>query len=339
MSNPWEDFSSDTSTAGPWTDFAPQAQSAPSPAVGTTPPDVAFNQDKYGPGLQDTTVPDVAAVYGAGSLAKTGVSALAKGASSLLETSPDLLNAGITKGTLEKMTPQGVNPADYAKTLRDQFLKNDAIGTTPDKSFPKMNSYIQKSGQGVSDALNGIKQASGSDAVTVDAQKVLKPVYDAWSKEVDAIDPNPQVISKLAKYHSALADTAANQGGRLTLDDLHNALQEAGPKTQVGSDAVKGAYKTVYGALANSRDLAAQTVADQADNPALAKNLLDSNAGYSAGMRVIHDIRNASAAGAINAGKSTFSKLGGPTISKYIAAYLGGEGLIKAAEHLTGNEK
>lgn len=341
MSDPWEDFSSNTATTGPWTDFAPQtqAQDSSSSQVGTTPPATAFNQDKYGPGIQDATVPDAMTAYGVGSLAKAGISAAARGASSLFEASPDLLNAGIKPSTVLKMTPSGANPADYGKQLEGELNQAGAIGKNPSDTFQRMNSLKDQAGQQVSNSLNNISQAAGPGALNVNAETALKPVYDAWSNEVSSLVPDNKTISIFGKYYDALSSQAKNQGGNLTLDNLHDFLQEIGPKTHAGSEQMQDIYSKLYSAGANARDGVVNTVAQQANNPQLAQDLLGSNADYSKYIRLMPDVSKSAATSAVKQGISAFQKIGGPTIAKYIAGYLGSEGLIKGVDWLTGNDK
>lgn len=319
-------------------DFQPMDQT-PSSQVGTTPPVTAFNQDKYGPGIQDATVPDAMTAYGAGSLAKTGISAAARGVGSLFEASPDLLNAGIKPSTVLKMTPHGTNPAEYGQQLENELNQAGAIGKEPSDTFTRMNNLTNQAGQNVKNSFNNISQSAGPQALNVNAETALKPIYDAWSNEVSSLVPDQKTISIFGKYYDALSNQAKAQGGNLTFDNLHDFLQEIGPKTHAGSEQMQDIYSKLYSAGANASKEVANTVANQANNPKLAQDLLSSNADYSKYIRLMPDVSKSAATAAVKQGISTFQKYGGPTIAKYIAGALGGEGILKAAEWLGGNDK
>lgn len=291
------------------------------------------NAQKIEPGVYGDTDPagqkilenlgTVASGYGTAKLA----AGIGSGIASFFQKAPTLLSAGIKPITIAKMVPNGVNPADFGQELEQKLTNAGALGKGAD-AWDKMNNFTQTAGQRVGSALNAVSQSAGPQALTVDAETALKPIYDAWGNEVNALVPDTKATSTFGKYYSALANVAQQQGGKLTLDNIHDFLQEIGPKTHTGTDAMQDIYSKLYSVGADARDGVVNTVAQQANSPALAQNLLSANNDYSTGLRLLPDVKRAASAVPIKEGMSTFQKVGGPTILKY-AAGVGGLDALK----------
>ncbi len=265
----------------------------------------------------------------------------AKNLTGLFKNVPDLMDAGIKPKTLESMTPKGVNPADYAETLQKSLNDEGAIGKSPKETFDNMYQNTVKAGQDVGSARDAIAQAAGPDAVTVDAQTALKPIYDAWGKEVNAIVPDNSVLSKFSKYYNGLMDAAKTQGGRLTLDNIHSFLQEIGPKVHTGSEANQAIFSKLYSVGMEAQKGVVEAIAQQAGDDTLAKNLLDANARYSRNLRLMPDVSTNVTKAAIKEGMSAFQKYGGPTAMKYAEGgfvALTGEKLLEKLYHVITGE-
>lgn len=293
------------------------------------------NAEKIEPGIYGETDPTgqkvlenlgkVAAGYGVGTLAGSAVS----GIGNLFSKSPTLLNAGIKPATVLRMTPKGTNPADFGQSLEQELNSSGAIGKNASETWQKMNSLKDQAGQGVGKSLQDIAKASGPDALSVDAGTALKPIVDGWVQRASgAVSGTRRLAQPFEQAHTSLIQQAAQQGGRLTLDNIRSVMDEIGPLVHKGPEATQEAYSELYGALADTRDGIVRKVAQQSGNPQLAQNLLSSNATYSKFMRLMPDINKAAAAFPIKEGASTFQKLGGPTILKY-AAGVGGLDALK----------
>lgn len=296
------------------------------------------NAENIEPGVYGSTDPTgqrilenlgtVASGYGVGKLGAM----TANGIASIFQKAPTLMNAGIKAGTIAKMTPTGVNPADFGSQLEQKLVGAGAISGNPATSWDGMNNFVQNAGQRVGAARDAIASSPvGPDALKVDPEVALKPIYDAWGNEVNAIVPDGKTINTFGKYYSGLANVAKNNGGTLDLDDLHDFLQEVGPRTHTGTEAMQDVYSKIYSAGLNAQNAVANTVAQQANNPMLAKNLLDANSDYSMGMRLMPDVTKAAAAVPIKASVSTFDKLS-PYLEKGAALNIGWQ----AAKKLIG---
>jgi hypothetical protein len=333
---PWEDIPAPTALPPnivspetmPWEDIL-SATVPPSRPIKTNIPEPQVSgNDNLGDAVPfEQRLGQNLAALGAGAGAAQLSGNLVSMGAKLFENVPDLLEAGIKPQTLARMTPQGVNPADFAKTLQNDLNAEGAIGKTSKATFDSMLKNTTQAGEDVRTARDAIAQAAGPQAVTVNAQTALQPIYDAWGKEVNAIVPDSKTISTFGKYHEGLMKVAQNQGGQLSLDNIHDFLQEIGPKVNTGSEANQAIYSKLYGVGLDAQKGVVNTIAKQAGDNSLATNLLDANARYSRNMRLMPDVTMNTAKEAIKEGISAFQKYGGPTILKYGAAAAGVSGL------------
>jgi len=336
---PWNDYaaptamppSSASSDSPPWEDFA---ASPPQTGMfgqtlkpGTTAPATAFQQDVQGPGLQDATIPDGLALYGAAGIAKTGASIAAAGASaakngiaSIFEAPESLKSAGITARTLENMAPGNQNPADYTAAVEKQLQGNGALGNTAKETWDKMNTLKDAAGLGVQSAFSAIKNSASPSALMADAQSALQPLVDEWTKRASGLVPDMSAAKPFEEYANALGKIAQSQGGKLTLDNIDQALKEVGTKLDESSQDMEPVFSKLYGKLADARDSIVNTIANQAGDPALKTNLLKNNADYSTYMRLLPSIEKNAYKEAIKEGVSAYQKYGGPIITKVAAA-------------------
>jgi hypothetical protein len=301
--DPWEQ------AAGPMNPSQTSASNFPEPQVSDNPPagsEIPIEQK----------MAENAVTAGSGMQATLGAGTLATKAMDLFKHVPDLLDAGIRPSTLKRMVPQGINPDDFAKTLQNSLNQDNAIGSNPAETWTQMFNNTNKAGKSVAAARDAIAQAAGPQALNVNAQTALEPIYNAWKNEVDAIVPDNKTISTFGKYYEGLSNIAQNQGGNLTLDNIHQFLQEIGPRTHAGTDAMQDIYSKLYSVGMNAQDGMVNTIANQANNPALAQNLKDANSAYSTYMRLMPDVTANTTKEALKEGMSAFQKYGGPTILK-----------------------
>ena len=159
------------------------------------------------------------------------------GAAKLFENVPDLLDAGIRPQTLKAMTPQGMTPSDYAPILQKELNSQGIIGKTSNDTLKNLLTDTEQAGSDVGAARDAIAQEKWPSAVTVNAQSALQPIYDAWSKAVNAIVPDSKTISTFGKYYSGLIENSPRTRRATYSDNIHDFLQEIGPKVHAGSEA------------------------------------------------------------------------------------------------------
>lgn len=318
---PWDAFKSSLPISGPEeTGLFGQTITPPSNIPQATP-----QQVRNEPGALDVSVPDAMTVYGAGSLAKLGaqgIKAGAEGVTSLFEAPESLKSAGITAKTIENMAPAGQNPADYTQAVENQLKSNNALGTTGKETWDKMTKWGEAAGKGVADSMNAIKQAASSvgDPLMADAQNVMKPLYDEWSRRIGGLVPDAASAKPFEEYSMALGKQAQAQGGKLTLDNINGALKEVGTKLDESSQDMEPIYSKLYAKLADVRDSIVNTIANQAGDPALKSNLLKNNADYSTYMRVLPSVEKAGYKEAVKEGISAYQKYIGPLGEKLALA-------------------
>jgi hypothetical protein len=290
-----------------------------------------FASDPIG-AMYRNPVTTATSIYGAGK----AIGGAASGIGSLFEEEPTLNSAGIKRPTLQSMTPAGVNPATFGKDLETQLNAQNLIGKTPPETFDNFSNAIKTSGNSVARAKSAIAQAAGSGALAVSPETALGPLYQGWSKEINSIVPDGRTIGTFGKYYEGLANIAKQQGGSLTLDNLDDFLHEVGPKTYDGPEALQPIYRKIYAAGANARDNVVSTIAQQANDPSLRDNFLQSNAQYSKLMRLMPDI-NKSAATFATAKEpiSTFGKIA-PYFEKGLGWGTGGTLAVEAVKKLLG---
>ncbi len=347
---PWEAFPAETAHPPhedipntPWEIHAPEQEKGlfnQKLSPGTTSPDTAFQQDLSGPGIQDATVGDVSSVYGATGLAKAaagGAMAGAEGISSIFKTPESLKSAGITAQTLEHMIPGGQNPADYVQAVEKQLSNNGAIATTAKETWDNMNKLANAAGSAIGQAKLAIQQAA-PDALMVDANKALDPIAnEALKRGMGLFSKTENLANPFYDAYDGLQKIAAQQGGKLTIDNLDSALHETGQLMNEGGEAVRTTFSKLYGKLADARDIIVNNVAEASGNPALKESLLKNNADYSTYMRLLPVVGKSAAKEAIKEGVSAYTKYGGPTILKYGASgatALTGEHLIEKLYHV-----
>lgn len=352
---PWDAFQGPAPTAhppanidlpdNPWDTFGPspthnlsdrtpdnflEPQASDNPPVGA---EVPFEQRLA------NNIQTVGAGMGIGELAGVGIT---KGAG-MFKNVPDLLDAGIRPKTLQTMTPAGINPAEFAHSLKSSLNKEEAIGKNAADTWNKMHALKEQAGQDVGSALEAIGKtasSSGTNPLVVPAEQALKPVLEGWTERASGATTARKAMAKpFEQVYSALVGKAANQGGMLTLDDLRGAMDEIGPMTHKGAPQIQEAMSELYGVLANARDAMVNTVAKQASDPALASNLLGANARYSKYVRLMPDVTAHTTKEAIKEGISAFQKYGGP-ILKYgggvLVGLTGEEALKKLYGMITG---
>jgi hypothetical protein len=173
----------------------------------------------------------------------------------------------------------------------------------------KVNEALHSYGQQVDDALSAIKKTNRSageypgvdDPLHVQANPILKPILDT---AVDLGQSARSGIKQTARFwretYNSLSKKAAENGDRLTLDDIRSEMQDVGKdmKGGVGTPRYETA-KDIYGHLAETRDVMVNDIAQRVGNPELAKNLLDANKGYSFYSKIADGLQEAGAGGEV----------------------------------------
>lgn len=213
------------------------------------------------------------------------------------------LNAqlGIRGSTIQKLTQAGQNPGTVGINLAKSLQEQGAVGSNPIESWDNVNRLLQGAGQDVGNAKTAIaneaaKFGAVDNPLEVDSDKALKPLYDAWKGHAQTITgAGKDVAPYFEDAHKGLTQLAQQQGGTLNLDNIDQALSEVGPVTHSGAEISQHAYQQLYGTLADVRDSMVKQVADQANNPSLAADLLSANKKYSQLIRIMPDVGRASA--------------------------------------------
>src|SRR6185437_4376286 len=143
---------------------------------------------------------------------------------------------------------------------------------------------------------------------------------DEWTKRASGLVPDMSAAKPFEEYANALGKIAQSQGGKLTLDNIDQALKEVGTKLDESSQDMEPVFSKLYGKLADARDSIVNTIANQAGDPALKTNLLKNNADYSTYMRLLPSIEKNAYKEAIKEGVSAYQKYGGQIITKVAAA-------------------
>jgi len=281
---------------------------------------------------------NIAQGYMTGQLGAKAASWVGGKVGTFFKAAPDLLNAGIKEGTILKMTPKGQNPATYGETIQSELNSSKALGKDAKETWDKVNALKEQAGKSVGNSLDALRKSGSS--VVVDADKALKPILDEWVNKAGAMTAGVRRLAKpFQDIYEGLATEAEKAGGKIGLDQVDAALKEVGPMVQKGSESMRAAYGDLYHALASTRETIVNGIAQQANNPKLAKNLFDANSAYTKYMRILPDISKAAASLPIKEGASTFQKIGGPQIAKYIAAYAVGRPLVEGVSAILGGKK
>lgn len=235
-------------------------------------------------------------------------------------TAPESLkNAGINATTLEHMAPGGQAPGDWTKAVESQLKDNGVLGNTANSTWKLMNTKANKVGANITGIMNQIGQAS-PEALQVDAQSALQPLANKLQTFGKNMYSEAQSVAKpFQEALQSLSQTAQQQGGKLTLDNIDQALKQTGEMMNGGQEAIEK-YGPVYGKIADVRDQIVQGVATQSGNPGLASDLLKNNADYSTYMRLMPSVEKSAYKEAVKEGVSAYQKHIGPLGEKMAVA-------------------
>lgn len=253
----------------------------------------------------------------------------------IIKVPDSLKSAGINPTTLDHMAPGGQPPGDWALAVEKQLKNNGVLANTANETWKLMNAEKDKVGAAIGDIMNKIGQAS-PEALQVDAQTALAPLSNEAKQLGGSIfSAGKTAATPYEEANNALMQQAQSQGGKLNLDNIQTALDQAGKLMNGGQKAVEE-FGPVYGKLANVRDNIVQGIADQSGNPDLATDLLKNNADYSTYMRLLPTIEKSGYREAVKAGVSAFQKHGGPLVTKVAATMGAYDELKKAISKVTG---
>lgn len=222
--------------------------------------------------------------------------------------------AGIREGTLRGMTRAGQNPGEVGLKLGGELAKSGAIKGSSIETFNEAAKLKDASGKAVGKALDNIskeaqKYGEVENPLAMDAKSSLQPLFDSWQEKAKGLTTASKNLAKPFKeVYTGLMKQAEKQGGKITTDDVRKAMKEIGPLTHKGSEEVQAAMSEVYGVMANMRDKMVTTLANQAKNPSLKADLLNSNAEYSRWLRIMPDLAKASGKEAVD-GSSFFRSM------------------------------
>lgn len=286
-------------------------------APGTTSPADAFEQDKFGPGVKDSSVETYMTVSGAASLANLGKKVLLKGASSIAKKvaseAPNVVerfgsrgildSIGISPKTLGKISGSA-NPAESGALLTKRLIDEKVVGNTLSETVTKMAEKKDVYGKAVGEFLNAIRKAGSkiggyaeaADPLKLEANQILKPILDDANALRDSGYPLDRFASRFKRaMYNSLSDAANKNGGYLKLEDVRTELKKVGKmfnRAAPGSDNHE-IVSELYGTLADIRDSMVKSIAEQSGNAKLAQNLLEANKGYSLYTRLLPDVRMA----------------------------------------------
>lgn len=202
-------------------------------------------------------------------------------------------SAGIRQNTLGSMA-KGENPSIFGAKLGQSLYDDGAVGNNAAQTFDRTQKLFDKSGESVGEAIGAIKSAGKE--VSLDVNEALQPLVEAWTaRKGSMLTANKNLARPIEEAYTGLVSKA--KAGRLGLDELRDALKEAGEAMgNAGKDTPKeAAYSELYGLLADVRDQMVSKVAQYAQNPKLADNLMKANAQFSKYARIMPDIYKASA--------------------------------------------
>lgn len=203
--------------------------------------------------------------------------------------------AGIQSNTIAKMAGRE-NPARVGESVGRKLAQEGGFGMDAGSTWDKANAVMNKYGGDVQTAIASIK--STGQPVALDAETALQPLVDAWTEKAgSSLQANRALAKPFEEIYGKLSQSAQQNGGQLTLDDLKAAMDETGAALgAMGKESPKqAAYSQLYAKLADTRDQMVSAIAQKAGNPELRDALLKANEGYSRYSRIMPDIRKASA--------------------------------------------
>lgn len=213
-------------------------------------------------------------------------------------------SVGVTPGTIEDMTRYGQNPGRVGIDLGTKLADEGMGGMGPTPAFDVAVKNSKQYGRDVENALNQIKKANRSlgeypelaDPLKVESNPILKPILDEANRLRDSGYPADRFTSRYQRaMYNSLSNKAEKGGGFLRLDDINDEMRKLGNMLQTTSEENAKIVKKLYGRMADVRDKMVDEIAEASGDANLGTALKQANAGYSRYMRILPDIKSASA--------------------------------------------
>ena len=209
---------------------------------------------------------------------------------------------GIRGGTVEDMTRGKLNPGQVGVGLGMKLADEGLAGKGPTEGFTQAQKMHDQYGKQVGSALDAIRKTNKglgeypelADPLKVDATPVIKPFLDKANELRDSGYPNDRFESRFhrAAYNSLAKEAEANNGF-ISIDNVTGEMRKMGKMLKTASEDHSKIIKGIYGKLADIRDGMVEDIASSTNQPELANNLRNANAGFSRYARVLPDIKSA----------------------------------------------
>jgi len=252
---------------------------------------------------------------------------------------------GIRGGTVEDMSRKA-NPGQVGVGLGMKLADEGLSGKGPTEGFTQAQKMHDQYGKQVGSALDAIRKTNRglgeypelADPLKVDATPVIKTFLDKANELRDSGYPNDRFESRFhrAAYNSLAKEAEANNGF-ISIDNVTGEMRKMGKMLKTASDDHTKIIKGIYGKLADIRDGMVEDIASSVNQPELANNLRNANAGFSRYARVLPDIKSAASKESVKPTSifkhplDTAGKVFGPKLAK---ATLGAGRLLRGGSEM-----
>jgi len=209
------------------------------------------------------------------------------------------------------------NVADVRTQLGKRMVNEGVVGGVGQDigdRLQKVSESKDLAGQdigSVRDEIRATNKATGvyddvDDPIHVQANPILKEVLDTANELQGSARSGIKQMSRFwRETYNSLAKKAEENGGRLSLDDVHTEMQDVGKDMNSSPNSARfNAASDIYGHLADTQEKMVNDFSETMGRPDLKAKLLDANKRYTLYSKMEGDLKGPAASGATSGGNS-----------------------------------
>lgn len=211
---------------------------------------------------------------------------------------------GISPDTIERLG-KGANPVKTGVALANSLEKEGATGLSKMETWDNVKRIHDEAGKATRNARDAIKAESDKyagveDPTVVSATPILETLLNTTKQLKESARSGVKQLGRFwNETYNSLSQKASNNGGVLTLEDIHSEMQDVGKDMKGNPGTARyNAAKDIYHHLIDVQEQMVSEIADNAKNPDLKNNLLGANKQYTKYSKILSDVTNQGERGA-----------------------------------------
>ena len=216
-----------------------------------------------------------------------------------------------------RMAGKTPNVADVRTQLGKRMVNEGVVGGVGQDlgdRLQKVSELKDSAGKdigAVRDEIRATNKATGvyddvDDPIHVQANPILKEVLDTANELQGSARSGIKQMSRFwRETYNSLAKKAEENGGRLSLDDVHTEMQDVGKDMNSPPNSARfNAASDIYGHLADTQEKMVNEFSKTLGRDDLKQRLLDANKRYTLYSKMEGDLKGPAAAGTPSGGSS-----------------------------------